>query len=288
MSDSASPRLKDQAGSIRMATTLEVRTDPDGRKTLRGVFTPFNEWTRIASWEGDFRERSIPGAFKRTISQSWDSFKKHGRHSIVVNYNHGFDPQIADRQLGQIRVLEERDEGPYYEVSLLNTEYNRDYIVPAAEDGLLGASFRFAVPKGGDEWNEKTDDGVPERTLKDVAVFEFGPVDHPAYAAATAGVRTASEFQWWRNLDEEGRTQYATLIRRAHDLGTPEPSGSATTADPDPAPGTSDEAPASPPTEAPVESNAPAEKVAERHRKAERLRADIERVLVANGLDTKE
>lgn len=212
--------LSDHLGFIRMTAQPEVRTDGSGKKTLRGVFTPFNEWTTIDSWEGLFRERSIPGAFKRTISQSWDTFKRIGRHSIVVNYNHGMDAVVGSRQLGPISVLEERTEGPYYEVPLLDTDYNRDYIVPAAEEGLLGASYRFAVPKGGDKWNNRTADGIPERELVDVGVFEFGPVDHPAYEAASAGVRSASEFEWWRKLDDEGRAEYTRLLRRAQDLGT--------------------------------------------------------------------
>lgn len=251
------PRLTEQLGFVRMASTPEVRTEANGRKILRGTFAPFNQWTLINSWEGKFRERSVPGAFKRTISQSWDTFRRVGRHSIVVNYNHGFDPQVGGKQLGQIRVLEEREEGPYYEVALLDTEYNRDYIVPAAEDGLLGASFRFAVPKEGDVWEHDTEDGIPERSLVDVAVFEFGPVDHPAYEAATAGVRSATEFEWWRNLDEEGRAQYAALIRKAHDLGTSTPVEPAAAHDEGSAEerGTPESEPDSPPAEAPVGRN---------------------------------
>lgn len=212
--------LSDQLGFVRMITNPEVRTESSGRKTLRGVFTPFNQWATIDSWEGLFRERTVPGAFKRTISQSWDSFKRVGRHAIVVNYNHGMDAAVGTRQLGSITILEEREEGPYYEVSLLDTDYNREYIVPAAEDGILGASYRFAIPKGGDTWVERTDDGIPERTITESAVYEFGPVDHPAFEAATAGVRSFTEFEWWRKLDEQGRAQYAELLRRSQDLGT--------------------------------------------------------------------
>jgi len=238
--------LTDQLGFVRMASTLEVRAEGDGRRTLRGVFTPFNEWATIDSWEGKFRERTVPGAFKRTISRSWDASKRTGRHSIVVNYNHGIDSQIAQRQLGVIKVLEERAEGPYYEVSLLDTPYNRDYIIPAAEDGLLGASYRFAIPKGGDAWDEDSDDGIPERTISEAAVFEFGPVDHPAFEAATAGVRSMSEYEWWRHLDQNGRDEYAALIRRAHDLGTPAPVGPANReAEPEPVEGPEDDSPPS-------------------------------------------
>lgn len=234
--------LNDHIGYVRMASTPEVRATSDGRRILRGIFTPFDQWTLIDSWEGKFRERSVRGAFKRTISQSWETFKRVGRHSIVVNYNHALDPTVGSKQLGSIRVLEERDDGPYYEVALLDSEYNRDYIIPAAEDGLLGASYRFAIPKGGDVWDNTTDDGIPERTITEARVYEFGPVDHPAYEAATAGVRSSTEYEWWRRLDEDGRRQYAELIRRAHDLTGTTPHG-VPAASTDPAEGTSTDSP---------------------------------------------
>jgi phage head maturation protease len=217
-------RLDPHFLAVRMVSTVETRTEPDGRKTLRGVFTPFNEWSHIQSWEGNFYERSVPGAYKRTISQSWDAYKRVGRHNIVVNYNHGIDGAIGSKQLGAIRVLEERQEGPYYEVLLLDTEYNREYIIPAAEDGLLGASYRFGVPPDGDVWESSGPNGdVDHRTITEASVFEFGPVDHPAFKAATAGIRSAEEYQWWLNLDDEGRADLARLIHKARSIGTSVP-----------------------------------------------------------------
>ena len=286
MSDSPAPKLKDHLGSVRMVATLEARAESDGRRSLRGVFTPFNEWSHIQSWEGDFYERSVPGAYKRTIAHSWDAFKQHGRHSIVVNYNHGLDGAIGSKQLGSIRVLEEREEGPYYEVLLLDTEYNREYIIPAAEDGLLGASYRFAIPKGGDTWEPRGPNGeVDHRTITEASVFEFGPVDHPAFQAATAGVRSSEEYQWWLNLDEEGRADLARLIRRSRNLGTSIPDlrdlEPATPTETEPVSDTSVEEPDSPPDEAPVEAHA-AEK---RRQYADRLHAHTSAVLQAIGLD---
>lgn len=248
--------LKERPGSVRMVAQLEVRANARGRKTLRGIFTPFNEWTHIRGWEGDFYERSVPGAFQRTIKHSWDTFKRTGRHSMVVNYNHGHDGQVGTRQLGKISVLEERAEGPYYEVELLDTEYNREYIIPATEDGLLGASYRFAVPSDGDEWNNRGPNGeVDHRTIREAAVFEFGPVDHPAYEAATAGLRTTEEYQLWRSLDEEGRQELAGLIARGRSLGTPAYAELATETESDLADSTSDMADGSP--QAPVDVPTP-------------------------------
>lgn len=155
--------------------------------TLFGHFTPFNRWTEIDSWfEGHFMERIAPGAFKKTIREQ----------TPKVLFQHGGDPAIGDKVLGAPKVLREEAEGPYYEVDLLDTSYNRD-LIPGLEAGLYGASFRMTVLR--EEWNEEPGVsegnplGIPERTIKEVRLHEFGPVTFPAYADATAGVRSLAD-----------------------------------------------------------------------------------------------
>ena len=79
---------------------------------------------------------------------------------------------------------------------LSDTSYNRD-LVPLLRDGLLGASFRFSVMKEDFKRNApKSPDnpeGLPERTIQEVDLMEFGPVTFPAYASATAGVRSDTD-----------------------------------------------------------------------------------------------
>jgi phage head maturation protease len=110
-----------------------------------------------------------------------------------VLLEHGHDPVVGNKPLGAPSRLEEDARGAAYEVPLLDTSYTRD-LLPALREGLYGASFRFRVPKGGDTWTDRptrsahNPDGIPERTLVEVDLSEFGPVTWPAYEAATAGV----------------------------------------------------------------------------------------------------
>jgi hypothetical protein len=61
----------------------------------------------------------------------------------------------------------------------------------------LGASFRFKVMR--EDFNKKPErsdvnpDGLPERTITEAKVMEFGPVTFPAYEGATAGVRSLTD-----------------------------------------------------------------------------------------------
>lgn len=174
---------------IADAATLRADGDGDGR-TLYGHFSVFNSWYEVNSiWEGHFLERIAPGAFKRTIAERGDQVK--------ALYDHGHDPQLGNKPLGPFRELREDPTGGYYEIALIDTDYNRDFIIPAAKAGLLGASFRFRVREetwaddpGVSDHNPK---GIPERTITDTDLYELGPVTFPASAAASAALRSTSD-----------------------------------------------------------------------------------------------
>ena len=168
---------------------VEFRESEDAGPVLAGHFARFDEWTEIDSiWEGRFMERIAPGAFKKT-------FRENG-NAIKVLFDHGHDPSIGNKPLGPIRQLYEDDEGAAYEVPLLDTSYTRD-LIPGLKAGLYGASFRFRVMRekiddepGVSDYNPK---GLPERSILEAQVAEFGPVTFPAYSGATAGIRSLTD-----------------------------------------------------------------------------------------------
>lgn len=171
---------------IRMST--ELRHDEDGN-TLVGYAAVFDDWTEIDSWEGRFRERLTRGAFRKTLRDNGVGVK--------VLFNHGMDPSIGDKPLGRAKILREDERGLYVEVPLDDTSYNRDIKALLKSGALDGMSFRMTVTR--DDW-DKLDSDLPERTIKEVRLYEFGPVTFPAYAATEAGVRAHAPraFEAWR------------------------------------------------------------------------------------------
>lgn len=210
---------------------IELRDESDDTGSLMfGHFSVFDEWYEIDSWyEGRFIERTASGAFRKTI-------KEH-RDTLVVQFDHGYDFNVGDAPLGPIETLREDEIGPYYEVPLLDTDYNRDRILPLLQgrlmDGrttgtLLGSSFRFRVTR--DEWVEPAKasahnpEKLKERTIREVRLYEFGPVVFPANPAATAAARSLSDHFHARRLAKEGRAE-----RAARDLlSLSDPAGLAT------------------------------------------------------------
>lgn len=213
-------------------TPIELRDVAESSgTTMFGHFTKFETWTEIDSWyEGRFLERFVPGSFKKTISES--------RDRVRVQYDHGYDVFVGSAILGPIDMLRDEDEGVYYEVPLLDTDYNRDRILPMlrgqlmtgdAAGSVLGASHRFRVVK--EEWVEPTratdwnPEKLPERTIREAGLYEFGPVAFPAQRAATSGVRSISLTDHFNELAlvRSGRAQ--RVVERLSSLIVPAAEG---------------------------------------------------------------
>lgn len=186
----------------------ELREDAEEGRTLFGHFAVFDRWTEINSvFEGRFLERIAPGAFRKTF--------KENRERIKVLFQHGKDPQIGDKPIARIGELHEDGDGAYYEASLYDGL--PDLVVNGLRDGQYGASFRFQAMREDlveqPEPSEHNPSALPERTLKELRLFEFGPVTFPAYADASAGTRSLTDhfaFEWIERHPDEVRSLLAT------------------------------------------------------------------------------
>ena len=175
--------VRDQRGDF------ELREEAGGPPVLTGHFSVFNQWTEIqSSFEGRFMERVAPGAFARSL--------KNAGSRIRVTSNHGKDV-LGDQLLGVPTLLEEDGVGARYEVRLF--EGIPPLILNGLRERAYGSSFRFRVLKEDFDPNPKkrttptNPDGLPERTIVEAQVFEFGPVSYPAYEGATAGIRSGTD-----------------------------------------------------------------------------------------------
>ena len=210
------PPRENLVRALSEAPRLELRSEGADMPVLTGHFAVWNTWTEINSrMEGHFLERFSPTSMVKTFAE--------GKDKIRCLFQHGRDPQIGDKPLGVFDRLEPDDVGAYYEVPLFDTSYNRD-LIPGLQAGAYGASFRFEVVQ--EEFVKKptrsdhNPRGLPERTVIEARVREGGPVTFPAYADATAGLRSLTdEFVFGRYTDDPERL--AELIeyqrRRLHE-----------------------------------------------------------------------
>ena len=143
---------------------------------------------------------------------------------MKVLFNHGQDPQIGNKILGPIDELSADDDGPLrYRVPLFDTAYNRD-LGPALRPASTARRSASRVEE--DTWDQKprrsdhNPDGIPERTITEARVCEFGPVTFPANPNASR----------WAPLDHRRLLppQHATravrdLLRSAQVARQPQP-----------------------------------------------------------------
>jgi HK97 family phage prohead protease len=233
------PTLAKARADVDVVDADDTATADDTGDVMTVEFSRFDTWYEIDSWwEGRFLEKTARGSFKRTI-------KALGPSGVKVLFNHGRDMQIDQKSLGVATVLEERESSPYMEVPLLDTSYNRD-LIPGLRAGAYGSSFMFEVVR--EDWNhdpgvsDHNPDGLPERTIKEIRLFEAGPVTWPANPDATAGLRsTRSGVDWLMDsLRERDQDQVEELqrsfaaFRAMHGLSTPSEEGPAARQRPNP------------------------------------------------------
>lgn len=206
----------DLVRAVPARTLLRAAEGGGGMPFLDVRFSPFNQWYEISSWwEGDFMERTVRGAFAKTM--------KEQRANVKILYDHGHGT-FGNLVLAPVEELSEDADSAYGGGTLFDTSYVRD-LLPGLEAGVYGSSFRFRVIK--DEWNdepgvsEHNPKGLPERTITEVRLFEFGPVTFPASPTATASVRSLTDAYHERAKANDPQ-RYTDLVARARAIRTPD------------------------------------------------------------------
>lgn len=217
---------------------------PDSLGVMDVRFSPFNTWYEVNSWwEGNFMERTVPGAFKRTIGRHNDPKNTHNMKTL---FNHGMDFHIGDKLLGDITDLREEADSPVSTVNLWDTSYNRD-LLPGLSRGSYGSSFMFRVTS--EKWDNEPEasdhnpKGLPERTITETHTLEAGPVTWPASPTASAGMRclsaTDAYYERLASRDPERVERMRAKVTALRDAGclvpaSWTPSASASASDPTP------------------------------------------------------
>jgi HK97 family phage prohead protease len=195
-------------------------------------FSRFDNWYEVNSWwEGRFLERTARGAFRKTMRERGPK----GSARIVTLFDHGYDFYVGDKPLGRVDVLREDQDFAVLEADLFDTTYTRD-LAPGLREGVYGSSFMFNVIK--DEWNhdpgasDQNPEGIPERTIKEVRLFEAGPVTWPANPEATAELNAcrSETGRMYERMARHDPASVEAVRKRIMDLRTSasDPAGKAT------------------------------------------------------------
>lgn len=164
-------------GIERRFVATEVRVvDVDGVSHIRGYGAVFNE---LSEDLGGFRERIDPGAFAKTLQEA----------DVRSLWNHDANYVLGRNRSGTLTIRED-DRGLYYDVIPPETQWARDLMVSLERGDVDRSSFGFRTIR--DTWTQD-EQGSVVRTLKEVELFDLGPVTFPAYPQTSAEARSMVE-----------------------------------------------------------------------------------------------
>jgi HK97 family phage major capsid protein/HK97 family phage prohead protease len=171
--------------------------------TLDGYAAVFGQPTRISSpYEGTFNETIAPGAFKKTLNE----------RKPLIQFDHGKDVRTGSVPIAALVRAQEDPQGLHVEARMFKNAVVEP-IREAIEGGAInGMSFRFKSTR--DSWTDARganvdpdeletllfstraadSDRLPlNRLVRELQLFEMGPVVNPAYVGTSVGVRSADE-----------------------------------------------------------------------------------------------
>lgn len=135
-------------------------------------------------------ERLMPGCFDRALRED----------DVRALFNHDTN-QILGRTRAGTCQLSIDGIGLRYEIDPPDTQAGRDLLVSLGRQDVTGSSFCF-------DYRQKSitmqTDGDSERDIievRDVKLYDVGPVCFPAYTSTTAGVRSTDAEALKRELD---------------------------------------------------------------------------------------
>lgn len=178
----------DLAFRVTVPGEMHFRDEGEGSPEVSGRMMPYGEWTEIKSRvEGHFMERFAPAALAKSISEQ--------ASRIRLIFEHGRDAALGRQALGDFSELRDDTDGAHFRAALL--EGVPQLVVSGLKRGLYGSSILFEPIKwdrvrypGRSDWNPA---GIAEHTIREARVREISITAFPAYAGATAHVRSITD-----------------------------------------------------------------------------------------------
>lgn len=174
---------------------LAVEDREDGAPRITGMAPPWNSWS---SDLGGFRERFMPGAFRKWLDRR--PTDPRGPADVVAKFNHS-DLHVLGRTTNGTLDLQETDRGlSYRALPPAGTPTTQEVLALIRGKYIHGSSFAFSiVDPAGESWDEDPAGNVT-RTISDAAIFDVSPVTHAAYPNSSVGLRSLEAWKAARGL----------------------------------------------------------------------------------------
>ncbi len=161
---------------LRVASA-ELRANEDGTMTVKGYVNKTDQLSNVLGTTKRFVEKIAKGAFSKAIlnaEQDIDFLAEHNSKLI-----------LASTRNGSLQLRED-EQGLFMSATISQTTWGRDYY-QLINDGILrNMSFGFRTLS--DSW-KSLGNGLFERTIDELALYEVSVVKNPAYSQSTIAAR---------------------------------------------------------------------------------------------------
>lgn len=177
-----------------MDSEVRAVTDANGKPIITGYSPVYNQRSSVIAERGKkFIEVILPGAIDKILPVS----------DVRGRYNH--DVVLARTKNGTLELVN-TEKGLQYTIHVNESDRQAMDAYSRIQRGEVdGSSFAFTVPPDGDSF--MFENGMQVRYIREISsLMDVGPVDFPAYPAATtsASVRSKLEtFQQEETLSPE-------------------------------------------------------------------------------------
>ena len=138
--------------------------------------------TEYLLWDGT-HERIRPEAFNRSLAEKED---------VRAVLNHDSSILLGRTASGTLELWVD-DVGLGYDVKIDTQDPDHQRVMAKLQRGdLTGSSFAFGIHDGGQEY--VSEGKTRARYLRDLKLFDVGPVTYPAYKSTQASVRSDCDY----------------------------------------------------------------------------------------------
>ena len=155
----------------------KMELNSDGTLTVSGYVNKTNEPSNVLGSAKRFVERIGKGVFTRALENS--------KRDIDFLAEHDSSKILASTRNDSL-TLHEDESGLYMEATIAPTSWGRDAYTLIESGIYRNMSFGFKVVK--DKW-KSIENGLYERTIEDLELFEVSVVKNPAYSQSTIAAR---------------------------------------------------------------------------------------------------
>jgi len=147
--------------------------------TMEGYAAVFNRHARVPAMgrEPAFDEMIERSAFTKTLAERMP----------VLQFDHGNDPRTGTVPIGAFEDVHPDEHGLYVRARLFDNPVVEPIRQAIEGKALRGMSFKMRV--NNDTWTRRGTE-VDLRSVKEVELYELGPVVHPVYTATSVSVRS--------------------------------------------------------------------------------------------------